>query len=274
MNKEAFVYIWNNLTDNKKYVGYHKGTIKDGYISSSHNQEFWDDFYDKSKKWKREILHKGSVNECLEYEQEYLKTVDIRSDEWYNNARGKKIIWSDSVRKKASESQKLRWENMTDEDRIKHSKRMSETSTNWWKSLSKKEKKDISDRLSKATKKYWEELDENERKKLIKKIADGHTGMRYHSDEWKQYLSDKMKGNIFGKYQTKETRERKRNKFLENNPGKNKSEETKKKISESKKGSIPWNKGKKRKRVECPHCGKVGGNGLMQRWHFDNCKHK
>ena len=39
-------------------------------------------------------------------------------------------------------------------------------------------------------------------------------------------------------------------------------------------GIPSWNKGKKRKRVECPHCGKVGGNGLMQRWHFDNCKHK
>lgn len=26
--------------------------------------------------------------------------------------------------------------------------------------------------------------------------------------------------------------------------------------------------------VECPHCGKKGGLGIMHRWHFDNCKEK
>jgi ribosomal protein S27AE len=45
-----------------------------------------------------------------------------------------------------------------------------------------------------------------------------------------------------------------------------------KKISESKKGSAAWNKGLKRKKIICPNCGKEGGDGLMQRWHFDNCK--
>jgi hypothetical protein len=32
-------------------------------------------------------------------------------------------------------------------------------------------------------------------------------------------------------------------------------------------------KGKTQKTMECPHCGKVGGNA-MKRWHFDNCKNK
>lgn len=26
------------------------------------------------------------------------------------------------------------------------------------------------------------------------------------------------------------------------------------------------------KRIECPHCGKVGGKSAMKRYHFDNCK--
>lgn len=26
--------------------------------------------------------------------------------------------------------------------------------------------------------------------------------------------------------------------------------------------------------VTCPHCGKVGGNNIMKRYHFDNCKFK
>lgn len=32
------------------------------------------------------------------------------------------------------------------------------------------------------------------------------------------------------------------------------------------------NKGKKRNLIECPRCGKVGGAGIMKRWHFDNCQ--
>ena len=29
--------------------------------------------------------------------------------------------------------------------------------------------------------------------------------------------------------------------------------------------------GYKHKIIECPHCGKVGGETTMKRWHFDNC---
>lgn len=80
------------------------------------------------------------------------------------------------------------------------------------------------------------------------------------------------------------------------------SEETKRKLSEALKGKKPWNTGTKglvkgntkpkdaeyrrkisetlkgqrkgipRPTVTCPHCGKEGGTGNMQRWHFDNCK--
>ena len=31
---------------------------------------------------------------------------------------------------------------------------------------------------------------------------------------------------------------------------------------------------KKRNKLTCPHCGKVGGVSNMRRYHFDNCKHK
>lgn len=58
------------------------------------------------------------------------------------------------------------------------------------------------------------------------------------------------------------------------------------------KNRSPWNKGKKgtarteehknkmrrlhlgkpKRKVTCPKCGKIGGEGSMKRWHFDNCK--
>lgn len=46
--------------------------------------------------------------------------------------------------------------------------------------------------------------------------------------------------------------------------GKNHSEETRAKQSLSQKG-------KKKKVIECPHCGKAGNENVMHRWHFDKC---
>lgn len=40
------------------------------------------------------------------------------------------------------------------------------------------------------------------------------------------------------------------------------------------KKSTTINMRKPRSKVECPHCGKVGGANTMHRWHFDNCKDK
>lgn len=58
-----------------------------------------------------------------------------------------------------------------------------------------------------------------------------------------------------------------RQKMSESSPWKGKSlpAESVAKRSQSRRG-IP------RPKVECPHCGKVGGAGAMQVWHFDNCK--
>lgn len=29
---------------------------------------------------------------------------------------------------------------------------------------------------------------------------------------------------------------------------------------------------KPKSKIKCPHCNKIGGSGIMKRWHFDNCK--
>lgn len=29
---------------------------------------------------------------------------------------------------------------------------------------------------------------------------------------------------------------------------------------------------KPKSKIQCPHCDKIGGSGIMKRWHFDNCK--
>lgn len=98
--EEAFVYIWKNLANGKSYIGYHKGTEDDGYISSSSSHLFWSDFNDSTMQWIREIVHRGTCEECLRHEQELLKSIDLREDKWYNNARGATVIFTDEVREK------------------------------------------------------------------------------------------------------------------------------------------------------------------------------
>ncbi len=47
------------------------------------------------------------------------------------------------------------------------------------------------------------------------------------------------------------------------------SSETRKKIASSKLG-----KPQPKQRIICPHCNTEGGNNVMKRWHFDNCRYR
>lgn len=232
MNKEAFVYKWKNLTNHKFYVGYHKGSLDDSYISSSHSKLFWDDFNNSEMIWEREILFIGSKNDCLFEEQKILKEFDLKDSKIYNNARGSQIIFTDDVLMKMSDSGKKKWKNMSEEFKKEWGERVSKSKTGVKRPII------VSEKLSKLFKgkSYIDRYGEDKAKLIGKKISKSHMGQHYHSEEHKQNLSKKMMGNDFGQYQSEETREIKRNKFLNNNPGKNKTEETKQKISKFKKG--------------------------------------
>lgn len=270
MNNEAFVYKWSNLTNGKFYIGYHKGSLDDGYISSSHNEMFWNDFTNPEMVWVREIIFIGSKNDCLFEEQKILKKYDLKDYTLYNNARGSQIIFTDDVLTKMSISGKKRWENMSEESKKNRNEKISKSKTGI------KRPAIVSEKLSTLFKgkSFIERYGEERAKEIGKKISESKKGQHYHSEEHKKKLSLKLIGNSYGKYQSEETREIKRNNFLTNNPGKNKTEETKNKISESKKGVPSINKGVPRKKVTCPYCNKEGGEGLMHRWHFENCKNK
>lgn len=270
MDNEAFVYRWDNLSSGKCYIGYHKGSLDDGYICSSKNKEFWDDFNNSEYIWRRVILFVGSKNDCLKYEQSILKEIDIKSDIYYNNARGAEIIFSNAVIEKMSQSAKNRWDSMDDTTKKTRSEKISKAK------LGVKRPKEVGEKLSKLYKgkSFLDKFGKEKAIEVSKKISLANTGKHIHSEEHKKFLSNKLKGNNYGKLQTKETREKKKSKFLENNPGKNKSRETREKISSSLKGKPSKTKGIPRKKVVCPYCKKEGGEGLMQRWHFENCKNK
>ena len=50
------------------------------------------------------------------------------------------------------------------------------------------------------------------------------------------------------------------------------SEEHRKNLSKAAKGRPSKLKGRSRNQVQCPHCEKIGGVGVMARWHFSRCK--
>ncbi len=210
MKHEAFVYIWKNITDNKEYIGYHKGDKNDGYICSSHNEQFWADYKNGEKKWKRIIIFEGNSDECLKYEQKILHSLDLSLDKYYNNGRGTDVIFTNDIRNKMSTSQKKRWENMNTDARKLHSQKISKSKLGIPRS----------DETKKKLSEYWSGKDFVERygikkaSEIGKKISESNTGKTYHSDEWKSHLRKKLKGNNYGTYQSEETRNIKRQKWI------------------------------------------------------------
>jgi hypothetical protein len=94
--EKCFVYEWINTVTSKKYIGYHKGSENDGYISSSKNPEFWND-YDLGL-LERHILFHGSMEECVTLESKLLQDTDI--EKLYNRNRNGKVIFTDDVKEK------------------------------------------------------------------------------------------------------------------------------------------------------------------------------
>ena len=76
---------------------------------------------------------------------------------------------------------------------------------------------------------------------------DSHWYGKKHSEETKKKMSLAQSGEKHSQY------------------GRPVSEKTKKKISNVLKGRTP-------KRIVCPYCNKTGGDNVMKRWHFDNCR--
>jgi len=88
----------------------------------------------------------------------------------------------------------------------------------------------------------------NEAKSNMSKAKIGSNNNMYgkqHTEESRRLISEGKKGQGLGVKQSKESQDKKRATFLNNNTPR-----------------------------ECPHCGKIGSGGSMNRWHFDNCKKK
>lgn len=68
---ESFVYRWTNLSNGKIYIGKHKGTPDDGYISSG--KAFLQVYNQNPNEFVRDILFEGPDHMALQKEQELIK---------------------------------------------------------------------------------------------------------------------------------------------------------------------------------------------------------
>lgn len=87
----------------------------------------------------------------------------------------------------------------------------------------------------------------------------------------KELIKEKISKSLKG-YKYSEERNLKVSKALK---GRKRSEETKDKIFKTKLNNPNpniWNKGKKARRIKCPHCGRDIAYNLFNKWHGDNCK--
>lgn len=84
---EAFVYSLSDVSNGKIYVGWHKGSIDDGYICSSKIVK--EEYNKRSKDFIRTIIAMGTAEDMVKLETKILQSFDAKNDEkCYNMHNG------------------------------------------------------------------------------------------------------------------------------------------------------------------------------------------
>lgn len=164
---EAFVYCWTNLETGRKYIGYHRGTYDDGYVSSS--KYFNHEYKEAPSKFSRQIVANGTVADIRTLENKILESVNAAcSDEYYNKHNGGSRFYPDeAARKKAGIS-----------------------------NTGKKRSKEVCEKISTAMKgkKRKPFTEETKMKMSQSQILRGGNGPKQHTDETKLKMSVARKG--------------------------------------------------------------------------------
>ena len=81
--RESFLYCWTDNVKNMLYVGVHKGTETDGYISSS--KYFNEEYKVRPENFTRKIIAHGQYNDIKNLETKILKSLNAASDPYLYN---------------------------------------------------------------------------------------------------------------------------------------------------------------------------------------------
>lgn len=106
---EAFTYCWTDIKLNKLYVGWHKGSIDDGYICSS--KLMLEEYNKRPNDFKREIIATGSSLDMISLELSILNSENAKLNEDYYNMHNGNGLYrlgshTEDTKKKISKSKR------------------------------------------------------------------------------------------------------------------------------------------------------------------------
>jgi len=96
---EAYLYLFENLDNGRKYLGIHKGLVEDNYYNSSKNKEFANDYTNSKCRFRFEVLDYGDYSKMSSKEESILQKNNAKENpNWYNLSNG------------GSKKEKFRWD--------------------------------------------------------------------------------------------------------------------------------------------------------------------
>lgn len=245
MTPEAFVYMWFDLGRDMRYIGAHKGSPDDGYVCSS--DIMLPEHAMRPQEFRRQVVHHGAWPDMLLKEQELIVEHNaVKDPKYYNQACGfgpyhHQGPHSEETKKKLSDLARMQWE-----DPVKRELLIS---------IGKKRCENPSERkrLSEQMKKFWKDDSYAADRAARNKTA----GLSISKTKLGIPLSDKHKRALCVPKSIPVW-----NKGLRTGPLS---------IEHKEKQRISMT-GHKFTIIQCPHCGTIGGETAMRRWHFDKCK--
>ena len=107
ISENAFVYCWTDHANQKLYVGVHKGSPDDGYISSG--KLMLDEYKRRPGDFSRQIIAQGSWDDCIALETKILKAEDAgRNPNYYNMHNGNGQYYNKGHTQAAKEKMKAK----------------------------------------------------------------------------------------------------------------------------------------------------------------------
>lgn len=104
---EAFVYSWTDYDTDMLYVGYHKGSLDDGYICSS--KAMLAEYNQRPHSFTRQIIATGTMDDMIALEKAILVSDNAASNpKYYNRSNGGGVVFTEEVRQQMSEKASMR----------------------------------------------------------------------------------------------------------------------------------------------------------------------
>jgi shikimate kinase len=102
--QNCFVYCWTDKESDKLYVGFHKGSVDDGYICSSKHVKA--QYKIRPQDFSRQIIAIGSYDDCRKFESLLIRKMLDEGIACYNLNVNGAVVYTQEVRQKISAANK------------------------------------------------------------------------------------------------------------------------------------------------------------------------